>query len=66
MSRGTFLTFSTACFLAYLWATYSVPETAGVALEDMDRVFGSEVGREDAARRRQVRCMFVSLFVRVG
>ncbi|KAJ7454529.1 general substrate transporter [Mycena galericulata] len=51
---GTFLTFSTACFLAYLWATYSVPETAGVALEDMDRVFGSEVGREDAARRRQV------------
>jgi hypothetical protein len=36
-----------------------VPETAGVALEDMDRVFGSEVGREDAARRREVR---VALF----
>ncbi|KAJ7146886.1 MFS monosaccharide transporter [Mycena epipterygia] len=52
---GTFLTFATACFLAYLWATYSVPETAGVALEDMDRVFGSEVGREDALRRREVR-----------
>ncbi|KAJ7689195.1 general substrate transporter [Mycena rosella] len=51
---GTFLTFATACFLAYLWATYSVPETAGVPLEDMDRVFGSEVGREDARRRRQV------------
>ncbi|KAJ7194881.1 general substrate transporter [Mycena pura] len=51
---GTFLAFATACFLAYLWATYRVPETAGVALEDMDRVFGSEVGREDAARRRQV------------
>ncbi|KAJ7237558.1 MFS monosaccharide transporter [Mycena haematopus] len=51
---GTFLTFATACFLAYLWATYSVPETAGVALEDMDRVFGSEVAREDAARRREV------------
>ncbi|KAJ7719987.1 MFS monosaccharide transporter [Mycena maculata] len=51
---GTFLTFATACFLAYLWATYSVPETAGVALEDMDRVFGSEVGRADAARRTQV------------
>ncbi|KAJ7834979.1 MFS monosaccharide transporter, partial [Mycena olivaceomarginata] len=53
-AAGTFLTFASACFLAYLWATYSVPETAGVALEDMDRVFGSEVGREDAARRREV------------
>ncbi|KAJ7915801.1 general substrate transporter, partial [Mycena leptocephala] len=53
-AAGTFLTFATACFLAYLWATYSVPETAGVALEDMDRVFGSEVGREDALRRREV------------
>ncbi|KAJ7821775.1 hypothetical protein B0H14DRAFT_2830346 [Mycena olivaceomarginata] len=42
------------CFLAYLWATYSVPETAGIALEDMDHVFGSEVGREDAAMRREV------------
>ncbi|KAJ6493163.1 general substrate transporter [Mycena sanguinolenta] len=51
---GTFLIFATACFLAYLWATYSVPETSGIALEDMDRVFGSEVGREDAARRREV------------
>ncbi|KAJ7175065.1 MFS monosaccharide transporter [Mycena crocata] len=51
---GTFATFATACFLAYLWATYIVPETAGVALEDMDRVFGTEVGREDAVRRRDV------------
>ncbi|KAJ7093865.1 MFS monosaccharide transporter [Mycena belliarum] len=51
---GTFLTFATACFLAYLWATYRVPETAGVPLEDMDRVFGSEVGREDLLRRREV------------
>ncbi|KAF8142694.1 MFS monosaccharide transporter [Mycena galopus ATCC 62051] len=53
-AAGTFLTFATACFFAYLWATYSVPETAGVALEDMDRVFGSEVGREDAARKKEV------------
>ncbi|KAJ7496412.1 MFS monosaccharide transporter [Mycena latifolia] len=51
---GTFLTFASACFLAYLWATYSIPETAGVPLEDMDRVFGSEVGREDMLRRREV------------
>ncbi|KAK7057875.1 MFS domain-containing protein [Favolaschia claudopus] len=53
-AAGTFLTFATACFIAYLWATYGVPETAGVALEDMDRVFGSDAGREDVARRRVV------------
>ncbi|KAJ7097496.1 hypothetical protein C8R43DRAFT_964317 [Mycena crocata] len=52
--RFLFPPFATACFLAYLWTTYSVPETAGVALEHMDRVFGTEVGREDAVRRREV------------
>ncbi|KAJ7072993.1 general substrate transporter [Mycena amicta] len=51
---GTFLIFSTACFIAYLWATYRVPETAGVALEDMDRVFGGDAGREDVVRRREI------------
>ncbi|KAF7322698.1 MFS domain-containing protein [Mycena chlorophos] len=51
---ATFLTFATACFVAYLWATYRVPETAGVALEDMDRVFGGNAGREDVARRREI------------
>ncbi|KAJ6626747.1 general substrate transporter [Mycena sp. CBHHK59/15] len=51
---GTFLTFSSACFLAYLWSTYWIPETAGVSLEEMDQVFESEMGREDEALRRQV------------
>ncbi|KAF7293432.1 FAD-binding-3 domain-containing protein [Mycena indigotica] len=51
---GTFLTFATACFVAYLWATYTVPETAGVTLEDMDRVFGGDAGREDRVRRREL------------
>ncbi|KAF7298534.1 MFS domain-containing protein [Mycena indigotica] len=51
---GTFLTFATACFAAYLWATYTVPETAGVTLEDMDRVFGGDAGREDRVRRREL------------
>ncbi|KAF7288735.1 MFS domain-containing protein [Mycena indigotica] len=51
---GTFLTFATACFVAYLWATYMVPETAGVTLEDMDRVFGGDAGREDRVRRREL------------
>ncbi|KAF7316583.1 MFS domain-containing protein [Mycena indigotica] len=57
---GTFLTFATACFVAYLWATYTVPETAGVTLEDMDRVFGGDAGREDRVRRREARCCFAA------
>lgn len=42
-----------------------MPETAGVALEDMDRVFGSEVGREDALRRREVRVFHNGLHLNV-
>ncbi|KAJ7288855.1 MFS monosaccharide transporter [Mycena rebaudengoi] len=51
---GTFMTFASACFLAYLWSTYQIPETAGVSLEEMDRVFESDVGREDKALRGQI------------
>jgi len=43
----TFWIFSFACFLAYLWATYSVPETAHVSLEEMDRLFRSEAGQDE-------------------
>ncbi|OAX37789.1 general substrate transporter [Rhizopogon vinicolor AM-OR11-026] len=47
-SAATFMVFACACFGAYLWSTYVVPETAGVSLEEMDVVFGSEVGQEDS------------------
>ena len=47
--------FSTACFLAYLWSTYLVPETANVSLEEIDAVFKSAAGMEDIALKRQVR-----------
>ncbi len=46
--------FSTACFLAYLWATYSVPETANVSLEEIDAVFGTSLGKDDDLVRQQV------------
>ncbi|KAG0708551.1 general substrate transporter [Suillus ampliporus] len=48
---ATFMIFACACFGAYLWSTYVVPETAGVSLEEMDTVFGSEAGREDCKRK---------------
>jgi hypothetical protein len=38
----------------YLFSTYLVPETAGVSLEEMDEVFGGDVGREEAELRSQV------------
>lgn len=47
--------FACACFGAYLWSTYVVPETAGVSLEEMDEVFGSEAGQEDKKRKFEVR-----------
>lgn len=40
-----------------------VPETAGVSLEDIDRLFTSEAGREDAELRREVRCFSILNFV---
>ncbi|KAK0437942.1 MFS monosaccharide transporter [Desarmillaria tabescens] len=53
-SAATFMIFSTACFLAYLWATYSVPETANVSLEEIDAVFGTSSGQDDELVRQQV------------
>ncbi|KAF8234435.1 general substrate transporter, partial [Tricholoma matsutake] len=53
-SVTTFMTFSIACFLAYFWATYLVPETANVSLEEIDAVFRSSAGGEDAALKRQI------------
>ncbi|KAG1737835.1 general substrate transporter [Suillus paluster] len=50
-SAATFMIFACACFGAYLWSTYVVPETAGVSLEEMDAVFGSEAGQEDCKRK---------------
>jgi len=50
----TFGVFGTACFLAYLWATYIVPETANVSLEMIDELFRSPASREDMLVKRQV------------
>lgn len=50
----TFGVFGTACFLAYLWATYIVPETANVSLEMIDEPFRSPASQEDMLVKRQV------------
>jgi len=51
----TFGVFGSACFVAYLWATYIVPETANVSLEMIDEVFRSPASQEDVVVKRQVR-----------
>ena len=51
----TFLIFASACFAAYVWATYWVPETANVSLEDIDTLFQSTAGKEDLRIRYEVR-----------
>ena len=38
-----------------VWAWALVPETAGVSLEEIDALFRSEAGREDAVLRQEVR-----------
>lgn len=40
---GTFLFFGVCTVLAIVFAYLFVPETKGVALEDMDLIFGSEI-----------------------
>ena len=54
-SSLTFGVFGSACFLAYLWATYTVPETANVSLEMIDEVFRCPANQEDIVVKRQVR-----------
>ncbi|KAL1700683.1 major facilitator superfamily domain-containing protein [Schizophyllum commune] len=55
-TASTFALFATASFAAYMWATYRVPETSGVALEEIGAMFshGGNLEREEAALREQI------------
>ncbi|KAH9052955.1 hypothetical protein EDB83DRAFT_2395164 [Lactarius deliciosus] len=50
----TFGVFGSACFLAYLWATYVVPETANIPLEAIDELFRSPATQDDILMKKQV------------
>ena len=54
--------FAIACSAGYLWATYIVPETANVSLEEIDAVFNSPAARDDRQLKLQV-SIFLFLFV---
>lgn len=53
----TFGIFGFMCFLAYLWATYIVPETANVSLEMIDELFRSPANQEDILVKKEVRTL---------
>ncbi|RKL46043.1 hypothetical protein BFJ72_g2952 [Fusarium proliferatum] len=45
---GTYIFFAVFLACSMVWLYFCLPETKGATLEDMDRVFGSHTGEEDA------------------
>ncbi|KAI1075367.1 quinate permease [Whalleya microplaca] len=45
---GTYIFFAGFLFCGFFWVVFALPETKNATLEDMDRVFGSRTGAEDA------------------
>ncbi|KAI9574868.1 general substrate transporter [Boletus coccyginus] len=55
-SVATFMTFACACFAAFLWSSYVVPETANISLEEVDTIFNSSAAQEDLQRKLELEC----------
>jgi len=53
-SIATFTVFACACFAAFLWSSYIVPETANLSLEEIDTLFNSSAAHEDLQRKIEV------------
>lgn len=45
---GTYIFFAGFLAVGIVWVIFQLPETKGATLEEMDRVFGSRTGAEDA------------------
>lgn len=39
----------------FFWVLFCVPETRGIPIEDMDRLFGGSQGQEDLERMARIR-----------
>ncbi|KAF9074514.1 MFS monosaccharide transporter [Rhodocollybia butyracea] len=61
-AAGTFMLFAVASFVAYIWVTYCVPETANVSLEEIDGVFRSSAGREEIVMKSQASFLLLPPF----
>lgn len=52
---GTYIFFAVFLFVGIFWVWFALPETKGATLEDMDRVFKSHTGHEDALMLAEIR-----------
>lgn len=50
---GTYIFFSVFLAAGVVWIYFFLPETKNASLEEMDRIFGSHTGAEDAAMLAQ-------------
>ena len=41
--------------VVFFWVLFCVPETRGIPIEDMDRLFGGRQGQEDLERMARIR-----------
>jgi hypothetical protein len=54
-SWGTYIFFAVFLAAGMVWVHFCLPETRGVSLEEMDKVFGSRTGEEDAIMLAEAR-----------
>lgn len=52
---GTFYFFLVFCIILVVWVYFCVPETKGLPIEEMDKIFGGNQGVEDMARIADIR-----------
>ena len=52
---GTYIFFAAFLAAGMVWVHFCLPETKGATLEDMDKVFGSRTGEEDAIMLAEAR-----------
>lgn len=43
------------CIILFVWVYFAVPETKGVRIEEMDKIFGGNQGEADMQRIRDIR-----------
>lgn len=55
ISFGTFYFFLAFCVILFFWVLFFVPETRGVPIEEMDRIFGGDSGHQDLQRIEAIR-----------
>ncbi|KAK4938324.1 hypothetical protein LTR10_021208 [Elasticomyces elasticus] len=58
---GTFYFFLVFCILLGLWTYFCVPETKGVPIEEMDKIFGGNTGEADLRRIADIRARLSSM-----